>query len=225
MRRWPRPTSCGRADTFAPDAPAVFHTRSGRLSADAPRRLDRDGLSGRAGRAGPRAGRAGRGARGRARPLRPEPVRLVSSRSTPSCAEATVRGLAPDNVGALGRLPVRGVIVTARGATEARRSSTSCRASSPLAPASTRIVPGHRLRALLPRPLLAPPARPRRVHGLAGLGARWRGQGGGGGRSCPAVGAGGHRAARGSAGQVKAAAPERLGVSRGRARRRHRPGA
>ena len=50
-------------------------------------------------------------------------------------SEATVRRLAPD-IGALARLPVRGVIVTARGARP--RGSTSCRVSSPLAPVWTR---------------------------------------------------------------------------------------
>ena len=98
---------------LAPAAPAVFHTRSGRLSAerrgdwiemDFPAEPDEpapppDGL---------------------ARALGVESTYVGRNRFdylVEVDSEATVRRLAPD-IGALARLPVRGVIVTARGETE-----------------------------------------------------------------------------------------------------------
>ena len=96
-----------------PNAPALFHTRSGRLSAerrgdwiemDFPAEPDEpapppDGL---------------------ASALDIEPAYVGRNRFdylVEVDSEATVRGLAPD-LNALGRLPVRGIIVTARGETE-----------------------------------------------------------------------------------------------------------
>ena len=98
---------------LAPAAPAVFHTRSGRLSAE--RRgdwIEMDFPAEPAEPAPPPDGLAGA--------LGVEPAYVGRNRFdylVEVDSEATVRGLAPD-LNALGRLPVRGVIVTARGETE-----------------------------------------------------------------------------------------------------------
>ncbi len=98
---------------LAPAAPAVFHTRSGRLSAE--RRGDWIEMDFPAEPARPAPV-----PEGLAEALGAEPVHFGRNRF--DClvevdSEATVRRLAPD-IGALARLPVRGVIVTARGETE-----------------------------------------------------------------------------------------------------------
>ena len=96
-----------------PAAPAVFHTRSGRLSAE--RRGDWIEMDFPAEPAEPAPV-----PEGLARVLGAEPAYVGRNRFdylVEVDSEATVRGLAPD-IGALGRLPVRGVIVTARGETE-----------------------------------------------------------------------------------------------------------
>ncbi len=96
-----------------PAAPAVFHTRSGRLSAE--RRGDWIEMDFPAEPARPAPV-----PEGLAEALGTEPVHFGRNRF--DClvevdSEATVRRLAPD-IGALARVPVRGVIVTARGETE-----------------------------------------------------------------------------------------------------------
>ena len=97
---------------LAPTAPAVFHTRSGRLSAD--RRGDWIDMDFPAEPAEPAPA-----PKGLVEALGAEPVHFGRNRF--DClvevgSEATVRALDPDIRG-LGALPVRGIIVTARGET------------------------------------------------------------------------------------------------------------
>ena len=115
-----------------PDAPAVFHTRSGRLSAVAARRLDRNGLSGGTGRAGARSRGSGRRLGCRSDPHRPEPLRLPGRIGRESDG-GTAR---PGHAASPGTRHTRHHRHRANGR---GRPSTSCRASSPPAPASTRI--------------------------------------------------------------------------------------
>ncbi len=85
-------------------------------------------------------------------------------------SEAIVRSLRPDFT-ALGRLPVRGVIVTARSA-----SPEFDFVSRFFAPAVGRQRgPGHRLGALLPGPVLGRAAGQDRDDRVSGLGPRGRG--------------------------------------------------
>ncbi len=97
----------------AADAPAVFHTRSGRLSAVRRREWIEMDFPAEPAEPSPTPD-------GLAEALGAEPVHVGRNRF--DClvevdSEATVRRLAPD-IRALGALPVRGVIVTARGETE-----------------------------------------------------------------------------------------------------------